>query len=394
MRRIPRNAAVPLAALLLAVHPAAAQSYPDEPGDGIADLAFVLDPADADSIRSTLYRMREQAGVEVRVLTVQRIAGFGTRDATPEAFATGVYNAWKLGYGQRQDGVLVLLSVDDRFTRIELGDGVPADQDARMRAIVDGVMMPRFRSGDMSGGLRDGVTSIARSFGAAPPMAEAPAEPYASAPAEGLYEPYSPPLPARRAPAADPYEAPKTNVLPLVALLAAVAGGLGVVALVRARPRKCAHCKVEMQRIGEQADDVYLDSGRRLEEVLGSVDYAVWKCARCGEHEIRRSARWFSGMHDCPRCSYRTVRVHRETLEYPTYDSDGRQRVEKDCAHCHWHDEDIVYLPRKERPSESSSFSSSGSSSSGTSSHSSGTSSHSSGSSGGHSSGRGSSGSW
>jgi uncharacterized protein len=299
MRRILRSAAVPLAALLLAVHPAAAQSYPDE-----------------------------------------------------------------------------------------LGDGVPADQDARMRTIVDDVMVPRFRAGDMSGGLRDGVLAVAGAFGAgAAPL------PLAS---PGTY---SEPLPARRAPAAGPSDIPSDRgAMPFLLLIVAAAGAgvLGLVSWVRGRKRTCAACKVEMQRVDEKADDVYLDSGRRLEEVLGSVDYTVWQCASCGNHEIRRSARWFSGKESCPQCSYRTVSVDRQTLGHPTYDHGGRQRVAKDCAHCHWHDEDIVHLPRKVRPtpSRSSSFSSSGGG--GWSSGSSGGNSRSSGggSSGGHSSGRGSSGRW
>jgi hypothetical protein len=53
MRRTLRFAVLSLAVLLVAPRAAAAQ-YPDEPGDGIADLAGVLAPADAESIRATL----------------------------------------------------------------------------------------------------------------------------------------------------------------------------------------------------------------------------------------------------------------------------------------------------------------------------------------------------
>ncbi|HEX6910260.1 MAG TPA: TPM domain-containing protein, partial [Longimicrobium sp.] len=162
MRRTLPSAVLSLA-LLAAAAPAPAQRYPDEPGDGVADLAGVLSPADEAGIRAVVARMRANPGVELAVLTVQSVGAYGAR--SPEAFATGVYNQWRLGRGQRQDGVLVLLSLDDRFTRIELGDGVPADQDARMRRIVDDVMVPRFRGGDMGGGVHDGVLAVASAFG-------------------------------------------------------------------------------------------------------------------------------------------------------------------------------------------------------------------------------------
>jgi len=108
---------VPVLLLALA-QPAAAQPLPDAPADGIADLAGVLAPADADSIRAVIGRMRANPGVDVRVLTVKRVPA-----GTPEAFATAVYNRWRVGEGEEQDGVLVLLSVEDRFTRIELATG-------------------------------------------------------------------------------------------------------------------------------------------------------------------------------------------------------------------------------------------------------------------------------
>jgi uncharacterized protein len=386
-----------LAVTVSAAGPARAQGYPDEPGDGIADLARVLAPADADTIRKVLYALREQPGIEVRLLTVRNVAGFGTGDATPEAFATAVYNEWKLGLGQSRDGVLVLLSVDDRFTRIELGDAAPAHLDAASRAIIDERMVPRFRDGDMSGGLREGVLALAAS------LAEAPAGQDTGAAAGG------PPYPL---PVASGVDLPPASAVPqgrtvdpvmvlFITLAISLAAFLGFLALTR--NRKCSQCGSEMQRLDEAADDVHLDSGRRLEEVLGSVNYDVWHCAGCGLHQIQRNSRWFSGRESCPQCSYRTVGVTRTTVEAPTYTSSGSERVEKLCAHCTWKDVDVVILPRKERYDDDSSsggsgrssFSSSGSwGGGGGGGGSSGGGSSGGGSSGGHSSGRGSSGSW
>lgn len=154
----------PTLAFALAAAPVAAQRYPAEPGSGVADMADIIDPAHADSIRALLTSLRTVPGVEVRVLTVRNIARYGTGDPTPETFATGVYNEWKLGYDQALDGVLVLVSVDDRFSRIELGDNAPSYMDARAQSIMDERMVPRFRDGDYSGGVLDGVTAVARAF--------------------------------------------------------------------------------------------------------------------------------------------------------------------------------------------------------------------------------------
>lgn len=342
-RILVRFAALSCVAAALAAAPLAAQQYPAEPGDGVADMAGIIDPADADSLRRILAALRTDAGVEVRVLTVKNIARYGTNDATPEAFATAVYNDWKLGLGQAQDGVLVMVSVDDRFARIELGDGVPAHQDARMQDIMNTDMVPDFRNGDYSRGIMDGVHAIAQSF-------RDPAYGGTPQPAGGSGGPQN------------AYGSPSTGtggdegvIAGVVGLIVLVVGGMGFSSYLRHRKRNCRECGLPMQRLDETADNVHLDSGRRLEEVLGSVDYDVWQCTGCSHHQVLPYPAMFSGKKDCPSCNYKTVVVTTTVLEHPTYDHAGRQRVEKDCRHCGWRDEDIVHLPRKQRPSSSSS---------------------------------------
>jgi uncharacterized protein len=418
-----RLALLPLAAALFAASPLAAQRFPAEPSDGVADLAGVLSPADAAGIRAIISRMRANPGVEVAVLTVRSVGEYGAW--TQEEFATGVYNSWRLGAGQRQDGVLVLLSLEDRFTRIELGDGVPAEQDARMRAIVDQVMVPRFRGGDMGGGLHDGVLAVANAFGTQAPAAAgesgtagqttAPAPQAAAAlPAEPQpqtavpsTEPAQAPAPAAPEytyvpdrPAYDGYddEPPlSAAVLGTLIFCGGLLAGLGAWIFKRNYKRKCAECGLQMARLTEEDDDVYLDSGRRKEEVLGSVNYDVWHCAGCGKHAVVSDPKW--SRHDrCGECGYRTVATTRSVVQQPTYESSGSEQIEKACAHCGWTDVDVIHLPRKQRPrptptrSAWDSRNDDSSWSSGSSSRSSGGSS--SRSSGGSSSGRGSSGSW
>jgi uncharacterized protein len=145
-----------------------------------------------------------------------------------------------------------------------------------------------------------------------------------------------------------------------------------------------------MTRLDEVSDDVYLDSGQKTEEFLGSVNYDVWKCGSCGGHTLLGHSSWFSGKSRCPSCRYETVVSTRNVLRHATYDHSGEEEVLRDCRHCGFHDQNVVYLPRKTRPSDdsssSSSYSSSGSSSSSSSS--------SGGGGGGYSSGGGASGSW
>ena len=330
-----------LAAAALAAAPVAAQSVPPEPGDGVADLARVLAPAQADSLRALIAGLRAAPGVEVRVLTVRGITAHDPAAASPEAFATAVYNAWLVGYGQRQDGVLVLLSVDDRFTRIELGDGVPLAQDARMQRIVDDAMVPRFRDGDHGGGLVAGVTEVARSF-RAPPGAEAGSE-------TGAIPAVPWPLVSAPEPAPRRDDGFAAGLFAALVLVGGVVGALAYSASLRRRPRPCPECRTMMVLLGEEGDDVHLDSGRRLEEAMGSVDYDVWRCPGCRSTSVRAYPKFLSGKETCGACRYRTVVRETRTLERATYDHGGRQQVTRDCRHCGWHDDDVIHTPRLRR---------------------------------------------
>lgn len=107
-----------------------------------------------------------------------------------------------------------------------------------------------------------------------------------------------------------------------------------------------------MARLDEAGDDVYLDSGQKAEEFLRSVDYDVWKCGSCGNHQLIPYAAWFYGASACPSCRYRTVLTTINVLEQATYDSGGRKEVIRDCRNCGFRDRDIVYLPQLTRPSE------------------------------------------
>jgi uncharacterized protein len=110
-----------------------------------------------------------------------------------------------------------------------------------------------------------------------------------------------------------------------------------------------------MLRLDEAADDVYLDSGQKVEELISSVDYDIWKCLDCNTHTMNGYDNWLAWFKCCPQCHYRTVKVSSETLEYPTYDSTGRKRVTRECRHCKYHSSEIVVLPRRTRSSSSGS---------------------------------------
>jgi predicted RNA-binding Zn-ribbon protein involved in translation (DUF1610 family) len=144
----------------------------------------------------------------------------------------------------------------------------------------------------------------------------------------------------------NPYDIPlNTDVLPFMLLLVAAAACVGVMLMIRGGQRKCPHCRVPVRRLDAGAAAACLDAGQRSEQAVGSMRYTAWMCPTCGNREIVSQPRRGRG-DPCPECSFHTLRVDRETLQSPTYQEEGIRRVEKDCAHCGWHDEAMLALPR------------------------------------------------
>jgi uncharacterized protein len=374
-----------LASVLLVSSPARAQGgYPAWNGGVVQDAAGILTTMQEDSLRTLLAPARGR-GVDVRVVTIASMGDYPVQVAGIEEFAHGLFDAWRVGDRPERDGVLLVVATDDRKLWIELGDGV-LNLESEAQRVVDDSILRYFREGMRPRGILRGTAGIAEWF--TPEWAARRTPAPAPAAAQPAYSPpsYPPPSSGGRGDAGE-------IAYIIFGLGGLVAGVLGLNSWARNRPRDCEQCGARMARLDEASDDVYLDSGQKMEELLQSVDYDVWKCGACGSHRLFPYPALFSAKSACPSCRYRTVSTSTTVLEHATYDYGGREEVARSCRNCGFHDSRIVHTPPRARPSDSSSSSSSGGSSGGSSSFSSSSSSSSS-SGGGFSSGGGAGGSW
>ena len=98
--------------------------------------------------------------------------------------------------------------------------------------------------------------------------------------------------------------------------------------------------------LDEAADDAFLNAGQQIEELLNSVNYAVWKCGECGNHVLRKERRWFSGYESCPSCGYQALSVQRQRLVEPSYEQTGVERIERACRNCNYQNANDITIPR------------------------------------------------
>lgn len=344
--------------------PAQTATYPTREDLAINDYANLLTPQDANEVRGILADLQTGYDIEATVLTIGSITDYGTGDSSIDSFATNLFNSWGIGSAERNDGVLILVAVEDREVRIELGMGYGTDYNDEMQQVIDEQMLPAFRANSYSRGILNGTRALARALtGGAFGEASIPSN------IEPMNE-------------GEPVTTPSDwwwSWIP------ALLGGLGLggfTFISSRRKHTCSNCQNKMVLLSELEDDAFLSEGQKLEEQLKSVNHQVWQCPRCNMHTIQPKNSWFTSWQRCPSCQHRTMSSKRRTLVSPTTLSTGTAEVTSDCRHCQHHNVTTVTLPRLNQTSSSSS---SGSSSRSSSSRS---------SSGGRSSGGGAKGKW
>jgi uncharacterized protein len=149
-----------LAALMLAglLAPATAQELQPVPAltGRVIDLTGTLTAGQQAELEQRLAAFEQRKGAQVAVLIVGT-----TRPETIEQYSIRVVEAWRLGRESVDDGVLLLVALEDRTLRIEVGYGLEGVlPDAIARRIIDETIKPLFQQRDIFGGVSAGVSRI------------------------------------------------------------------------------------------------------------------------------------------------------------------------------------------------------------------------------------------
>lgn len=150
------TAAVFLFLLLLVPISLTAADYPSPKGY-VNDFANVISPADEDLIEQAARALEQSGDIELAVVTIKSLDG-----QSLEEYSFGLADSWGVGKRGSDTGVILLLAVQDRMVRIEVGYGLEGDlPDGLTGSILDTHVLPDFREGKFSSGLVRGSRAIA-----------------------------------------------------------------------------------------------------------------------------------------------------------------------------------------------------------------------------------------
>ena len=124
----------------------------------VTDEAGVIGEPRRGQLEGFLDQVQRRTGVQFAVLTVTTCA-----PEEPTAYKTRVFQAWGIGDKQRDDGLLLLVSMEEHALEFETGYGIEGTlPDGWQAKMLRDLAVPRFRAGDPAEGIIAAVLATAQ----------------------------------------------------------------------------------------------------------------------------------------------------------------------------------------------------------------------------------------
>ncbi|MGF1539217.1 MAG: TPM domain-containing protein, partial [Pleurocapsa sp.] len=110
----------------------------------VTDWADILSSQTELQLNQIINNLETTNGTEIAVVTVPDTNSY----PTPKAFTTELFNYWRIGKADVDNGVLFLISLGDRRVEIETGYGIePILPNTEVKEIIDTKITPEFKQG-------------------------------------------------------------------------------------------------------------------------------------------------------------------------------------------------------------------------------------------------------
>lgn len=122
----------------------------------VNDFANVINDSTEQLIMKDSVALQAKTGAQIVVVTIDTLDG-----AVLEEFSLDLLRTWGIGDKTKNNGVLLLLAVKDRKSRIEVGYGLEgALPDGKTGRIQDDYMLPYYARDQFDAGIRNGYLAI------------------------------------------------------------------------------------------------------------------------------------------------------------------------------------------------------------------------------------------
>jgi uncharacterized protein len=127
----------------------------------VVDEASLLSPGDRTALTASLADLEAKTTDQLVVVTLKSLQG-----TTIEDYGYQLGRRWKIGQKDRDSGALLIVAPTEKAVRIEVGYGLEGTlTDAMTKVIIENAILPAFKTGDFSGGIKSGTDQIIQLLG-------------------------------------------------------------------------------------------------------------------------------------------------------------------------------------------------------------------------------------
>ncbi len=135
----------------------AQDEIPEKPDSWVTDFAGLLSDGQKNRLNSKLNALEKETSTQIFVGIFDRIP----EKYYLEDFVVKLYEKWRPGRKNENNGVLIALFTGDRRIKIEVGYGLEgALTDMQAGRVIEDYMKPEFKKGDYYAGLNSGIDVI------------------------------------------------------------------------------------------------------------------------------------------------------------------------------------------------------------------------------------------
>ncbi|MCP4369409.1 MAG: hypothetical protein GY797_15045 [Deltaproteobacteria bacterium] len=135
-----------------------AVSIPEKPDNPVVDIAGIIDNSTEVKLNQYLRELEQKTTAQLAILTIKSLEGESIEDFS----ITVAHDKWKLGQKEKDNGVLLLVSLQDRKYRIETGYGLEGViPDSLAGSIGRNYLVPFFKKEDYSNGIYAAAVALA-----------------------------------------------------------------------------------------------------------------------------------------------------------------------------------------------------------------------------------------
>ncbi len=146
--------------VIVAVFNASAQKSIPKPVPArlVVDNANILTAAEQETLEKKLVALDDSTTNQIAIVTVKSLNGEAIEDV-----AVATFRDWGIGNKKSRNGVLVLVAIEDRKIRIEVGYGLEgAIPDVTANDIINNDIKPNFKQGNYYEGLNTAIDNLSK----------------------------------------------------------------------------------------------------------------------------------------------------------------------------------------------------------------------------------------